>query len=100
MFKIELGLPLLGCVGLVYLTVALYLFYAQANENDKPFPPSPKGLPVIGHSHLLRNVKYTWRTMHELAMSLGDPTKPGDMAGVMMLRLGELQGYPKAFESD
>lgn len=50
-----------------------------------PLPPSPKGLPLVGHTHLLSGCKYSWVTFLDIFRSL---PKQEQSAGVMYLRLG------------
>ncbi|KAL1196498.1 Cytochrome P450 81Q32 [Cardamine amara subsp. amara] len=57
-----------------FITVA-YVF--RSNQKKKNLPPSPKGIPLIGHLHLLKEPVH--RSLHELSQNLGD---------VFSLRLG------------
>ncbi|KAM0749283.1 cytochrome P450 [Meredithblackwellia eburnea MCA 4105] len=43
-------------------------------------PPSPKGLPLIGHTHLMLGAKYSWKRFHEWSKELDAP--------VIYLKLG------------
>ena len=52
------------------LAFVAYLVYStlDANRVAKRLPPSPPGLPLIGHTHLLSGVKYSWRTFYEYSL--------------------------------
>ena len=65
---------------LAVLAASLAAAYVLLSKprNDKPFPPSPRALPLIGHTHLLSGAKYTWKTLHEISKGLGNPVNRAD----------------------
>lgn len=57
------------------LAVGAYVVYStlKANRFAKSLPPSPPGLPLIGHTHLLSGVKYSWRTFYDYSREFNAP---------------------------
>lgn len=67
-------------VGLLVAVIVFSILRPRARF-PKPLPPSPKGLPLVGHTLLMSGVKYSWKKFDDLQQSIGRPP-------VMYMRLG------------
>ncbi|CAH2080377.1 unnamed protein product [Thlaspi arvense] len=54
---------------IVFLVIAFTFFSSKKSHRSRNLPPSPPGLPVIGHLHLVK--KPLHRFLQELAQKLG-----------------------------
>jgi hypothetical protein len=75
MFSIDMS-P--GVLVVAALAVSLLLF---VRGKSLRLPPGPPSLPVIGHTHLMSGVKYTWVSFYEWSKQYSDK-------GLMFLKLG------------
>jgi hypothetical protein len=68
----------------VVLCLVSVLYLSQ--RKTYRFPPGPPSLPVVGHTHLMSGVKYTWVTFYEWGKKYSD-------RGLMFLKLGTARTF-------